>query len=626
VASAPDKTLPKVDSEAVFQRALSGSGSATTEVSTDPRVFERITLGLYREPSAAIRELISNAYDADATVVTVTTHAPFFGQIVVEDNGIGMSPAAIDQIVHHVGGSLKRSSKGRAAGVTDTSGVSPGGRKLIGQMGIGLYSVARLTRHFSVETKQKNQKQRILLDIQLTGLDPENLPKEGSERYVAGYAKVSRENVHPAEVERSYTRIRLLDILPEARSILQSVDRWENFYAKASHRNRGELKYHIGRVSPAMEPNLPWSEKQKPSEKFLELVNVLSTRIESSATSPSLDQTLDYYLAMMWRIALSAPLRYVERKRNPFSLTTADDVDFYSLDGDATPEIITDLAPGQTIGNYLGIKEQGTSPTPFKVEIDGVELFRPVLFRGFVRDERRLLPRPKMFVGEFKSAADGANLQGTGYFFWSYETKPKENNGILVRIAGASGTLFDPGFLQFRTSENLRLRQISSETFTERGLEAALNVDRESFVDSDADYRALQRWVHRSMTRIFSRLKNDQHAAGEQRKAEEEAKEAREAEEKAKRIWTDRRGSPRRSAPQVVLTTKQEPPSGLDANAIFVGGIESKKRGGVEREQVFSARLRAVVYVLDSWGLLDELTDEQRSVLVREVATILDRR
>jgi hypothetical protein len=615
--------LPIVDDAVKFKNALNGTGSATTEVSTDPRVFERITLGLYREPASAIRELVSNAYDADAKKVTVTMNPPVFNEIIVEDNGIGMSPTAVDQIVHHVGGSLKRSTQGREAGVTHTTGVSPGGRKLIGQMGIGLYSVARLTRHFFIETKQENDLHRILLDVNLTGLDPANLAEEGAERYVAGYAKVSRERVHPADVKKHYTRITLYDILPDARRILQSVDRWENFYAKASHRKKGELKYHIGRLDPQKDPEPPWHPSQKAPEKFLSFVNALSTQSEASESSPSLDQTLDYYLAMLWRISLSAPLRYVER--HPFSLTSADEIDFYSLEGDSTPEKIA-LNPGETIGKRLGVSERGSSPSEFIVTIDGVELRRPIIFRRFPTDNVKLLSRPKMFVGNFSSEKDGADLDLTGYFYWSYDVIPKENNGMLVRIAGASGTLFDRSFLGFRTSENLRLRQVSSETFIDRGLQNALNVDRESFVESDPSVRALQRWTERSMTRLFSRLKADQKQLASERKEQEQAAEAAEAEATAATIWTKRRGTLRSKPPTIVVSSKSAAPADVPKNAIFLGGIKSEKRGGVEKEQVFSARLRAVVVVLDAWGLLDQLSDAERSALTADLSRVLERR
>ena len=52
---------------------------------------------------------------------------------------------------------------------------------------------------------------------------------------------------------------------------------------------------------------------------------------------------------------------------------------------------------------------------------------------------------------------------------------------MLVRIRGASGTLFDPTFLNYRVSEQTRLRQITAEIFVHEGLDSAVNIDRESF-------------------------------------------------------------------------------------------------------------------------------------------------
>jgi hypothetical protein len=625
VANAADapSAVPRVDEQAKFRKALSSTGTATTEVSTDPRVFERITLGLYREPSSAIRELISNAYDADAQNVTVKTNPPYFDRIVVMDDGMGMSPTAIDHIVHHVGGSLKRTSSGQAAGVIKSVGTSPKGRKLIGQMGIGLFSVARLTRHFLIETKQAGDDHHIRLEMDLTGLDPAVVQAEGAERYVAGYAKVSRQTIaHHSEQKKSYTRITLFDILPEAKRILQSVDRWDNFKANL-HARKGELKYHIGRLDPIMQPNPPWDSKDKtPLSRFKAMVDALATPAEASGSSPSLDQTLDYYLAMIWRISLSAPLGYVGE--HPFALTGKDDVDFYSLEGDGTPELI-ELGEDEKIGDRLDLHPESAS-LPFKVVIDEVELRRPIIFRGFQMDARKLLPRPKMLVGKFASTSDGASLDGTAYFFWSYETIPKENNGILVRVAGASGTLFDRTFLGFRTSENLRLRQVSSEAFVSNGLDRALNIDRESFVDSDPNVRALQRWVFRSMTRLFTRLKMDQRNLGAERKERSEAEEARETEAVGAKIWSQRRGTPRSKPPQVVVSSRASAPADVKKDAIFIGGIKSEKRGGVEKEQIFSARLRAAILVLDGWGLLDGLSDEERSNLVEDLAKVIDRR
>ena len=79
-----DKALAKEDScDRKVTRPYRG------KLETDERVLARITEGIYRQPASALRELVSNAYDADATEVVILTDAPRFGQITVRDNGRG---------------------------------------------------------------------------------------------------------------------------------------------------------------------------------------------------------------------------------------------------------------------------------------------------------------------------------------------------------------------------------------------------------------------------------------------------------------------------------------------------------------------------------------------------------
>src|SRR4051794_38508132 len=72
---------------------------------TDDRVLARVTDGIYRQPASAIRELLANAYDADATEVAVLTDAPRYSEILVRDNGNGMTAAVLLNMIQHIGGS-----------------------------------------------------------------------------------------------------------------------------------------------------------------------------------------------------------------------------------------------------------------------------------------------------------------------------------------------------------------------------------------------------------------------------------------------------------------------------------------------------------------------------------------
>ena len=72
---------------------------------TSEKILARITDGIYRQPASALRELISNAYDADATKVSIATDAPRFDEITVKDNGIGISPEMLQHLIENIGGS-----------------------------------------------------------------------------------------------------------------------------------------------------------------------------------------------------------------------------------------------------------------------------------------------------------------------------------------------------------------------------------------------------------------------------------------------------------------------------------------------------------------------------------------
>lgn len=64
--------------------------AAEGQLESNDRIISRVTDGIYREPWSAFRELVSNAYDADAKSVSIDCDYPFFNQIRISDDGIGM--------------------------------------------------------------------------------------------------------------------------------------------------------------------------------------------------------------------------------------------------------------------------------------------------------------------------------------------------------------------------------------------------------------------------------------------------------------------------------------------------------------------------------------------------------
>src|SRR3989442_270476 len=106
----------------------------------DPSIIRELS-GIYKPFVKAFKELISNAYDADATTITVSV-ARDFSSIEVHDNGIGLTPVEFHRDFARLGGSTAWQNQGK----------SPGGRPRIGYKGIGFLAVARYCSRMEVES------------------------------------------------------------------------------------------------------------------------------------------------------------------------------------------------------------------------------------------------------------------------------------------------------------------------------------------------------------------------------------------------------------------------------------------------------------------------------------------
>jgi HSP90 family molecular chaperone len=110
-----------------------------------------ITIGerLYEQSIELIRELVNNAYDADATRVDVTISEK---EIIVSDNGEGMDLKGLTQYFN-VGSDEKL-----------VNPISPRfGRNRIGQFGIGKFASLAAASRFEITT-QKGDSARVVFD------------------------------------------------------------------------------------------------------------------------------------------------------------------------------------------------------------------------------------------------------------------------------------------------------------------------------------------------------------------------------------------------------------------------------------------------------------------------------
>ncbi|MHC8334742.1 ATP-binding protein [Pseudomonas sp. LB3P25] len=526
------------DEEIILRRQLAASkfydAPVQATLKTNQRVFARITDGIYREPASALRELIANSYDADATEVRVFTDAPRFSKIVVRDNGHGLDENTLAHIICNIGGSLKRSKDGKYHDVTSEldRNLSPMKRRLIGKLGIGLFSVSQITHHIVIVSKVKGDNKRLVCDILLRP-QADIVAETDEDNYVTGKAEITY--VPAEDLDSSGTEITLLNVRPFVQESLQSKLLWNaiQFEREAVGGDVEEVEFdledelkdlprepdfHIGEIDPnnpdvlITTSKLPWLPSDEPVDKFRKLVTQVSSLVaDSKRGNVKLLNSLDSYLRMIWSISLSVPIQYIEK--HPYEVSASDNVEIYLISnggrGSAAEKV--ELQGEETLESKLGLMARHEeSKLPFSVTIDGVELRRPISIAGEADRARGQL----MFVGRASPSLSsvpetyrGGELEFEYYMLWNSKVVPLEHNGCLIRINGANGTLFDSAFLDYQISEQTRLRQLSGEVFAIKGLDSALNIDRESFNIAHPHFQYLKRWMHNALRQFMSKHK-----------------------------------------------------------------------------------------------------------------------
>jgi hypothetical protein len=622
--------------------------SAEAILRTDDRVLARITDGIYRQPSSALRELISNAYDADATEVYIDTDAPRYGRIEIRDNGVGMNEEALSRLIHHIGGSSKRTSLGKDIGTTSQSDptLSPGGRRLIGKIGIGLFSVSQLTSHFQIITKIKGNDYRLFADVILkTYVEDDSSEADGFE---TGRVKVVA--VPAEDVDSQGTQIILRQLHPRARNILRSKERWDRFYEQEelqeNERDPAVTRpiFHVGVLNKEPDPEdgvlafreaptLPWSDDDTPIEKFEKLRAALSQQVGTAQERPELAITLDTYLTMLWTLSLAAPLEYL--KKHPFDLTQEDDPVPYLLTNARGRATKIEIKKGECIRDATGLTSSAAAAGGFQVFIDGVELRRPITFEWWP-SERQAIKNPLIFVGRYApdlskipASVRGGELEFEAYLFWNSKVVPKENNGVLVRINGTSGALFDDTFMKYQVSEQTRLRQTTAEIFVTKGLDAALNIDRESFNFAHPHYVLLSNWLHRALRQLANTHKALGEAVRTEQSQERQAEDIDRLTQFVARSWHSARREPTERPPPVEMVAtpeaaaarRQQGVIAFDRSQLAAAKPPAGKhavKDAAERE----LKLRAVATILDGFGVLDNMPYEDQHRLLNAILAI----
>ncbi|MFH9694852.1 ATP-binding protein [Streptomyces globisporus] len=633
-----------------LREAIGQSDPIENSLTTNDRVIARVTDGIYRQPGSAVRELIANAYDADANWVSVKTDAPKFSRMTVEDDGTGMTPEAVIHLLHNIGGSAKRTRQGQELGITSPgdSNISPRGRKLIGKLGIGIFSVSQLTHSFQIITKTAGDSHRTVVLVNLRQFaDAPTGPEESTFR--AGSYQAWRE---PTEDVRAHgTTIVLTAIRPQTRDSLRSEQLWGAITHSLSNESEEKARssiptYHIGHLDAQglhikdpknQERSLPWDEKDTAQAAFPKMVKSVWESAQGR-TTVKLTEMFDAYLQMLWNLALALPLPYVEK--SVLDESVSDEwAYFYKLANDSkgsAQELVSD-DPNITVRELAKLDVPENSKSDFKVTIDGVQLSRPIKFRDLPTTQH-VLKKPIVFVGSLRQEFKGLDrdisagpLEFEGYLVWTPRVAPTEHQGVLVRIHGASGTLFDSTFFNYQVAELTRLRQITCEIFVKQGLEAALNIDRESFNTAHPHTVILTRWLHNALRQLATTQKRK----AQQLRQEARGSATRDTEDRINRIVssansvrTDGEGvvpeiqfkGPTQHR-QHVVTTRGSVVQTFDLDRIY-SEIPDRPITTVGPKSL--RKLEAITKVLSVYGVLEQLTPKEQDNLLGSILGIME--
>lgn len=399
------------------------------------KIIADISTGIYRTPAAALKELIANAYDADATITEISTGAPTFTELVVKDNGTGMSLDRFLDVLQHIGGSWKR--------IINAEGKSPlFQRPLIGRIGIGLLAVAQLGQRFYVSSSQKGSTTRFLAEVDLT-------PFHKDDAALRTLAPSGSDSSTETEEKIEIGVVRYVDGLPEQADSQFTV-------ITVPDPKRGLVSEMYSQLREAIGASAIFSI-ETPAADFEDLA--LAALRHKRA-----DAVLDGYHYVLWELGLLAPVKYLNG--GPF------DPDIRAIEG--LEGLVLD------------------EPNNFSVAVDGYDIRRPIRFPnpaavGYAS------PDPKIYPVSFSQMIAGRQLSYQGYIYSQKpHIDPVELLGVQIRVRGVGIGGFDRTWMGYPFDEGLKFGQITGEIFVTDGLESALNIDRASFRETDPHYLTLR--------------------------------------------------------------------------------------------------------------------------------------
>ena len=321
------------------------------------KALAHLSRGLYRSPASALRELISNGWDANASNVYVDTNYPTFFQVSVRDDGDGFSKAEFERLMAgNIGNSEKRPKNKKLKH----------GRPTIGRLGIGMLGIAQICGSFKITSKPENG-EAFCARIHLYDLLKERL--DANDRTVIRTSKAGDADSQVGMKEVDVGEYEYLDFDPAA------LEKGTIIVTESVHPTFTQTFLESVKNEAFFEPGRDW-------EKAVERIGKVH----------SLQQLGDYW-RLLWELSACCPLPYLAADSLPDGLARADHVRLESYKF----EVFVDGIP---LAKPVQLKDNPSGYTLRKIKKQEQRIYgRDLEFHGYLLVQEGLQLRPDELRG-----------------------------------------------------------------------------------------------------------------------------------------------------------------------------------------------------------------------------------
>jgi hypothetical protein len=464
-------------------------------------ILIHIGAGIYNSIAGALKELVSNSYDADATSVTISTDYPYFNQIKIVDNGLGMSSRQLRRAMQSIGSSLKN--------LQDIHISKKYQRPIIGQLGIGLMALSQVCKKARIESQEPDADTKLVAELDFSQFKER---EEGQmllaklevfkERY--GGIEVMDDIIDDPTTDEDFR----LEVQTDKEIAMLAQENLEKLKEKDGP--KAELKgEHLGYC--VIYPSLP----ARPGEMgttitLTEIDKEVNERLRDKNRDPRSLPTKYHGNGDPWGVFRDDVNswgwnEFSQRLQLGTSNLKYSDLPYYHqfLWELSVMTPVTYLPGGPVLidSSILKNKKQELADYKFALTVDKHELLKPVLLpSGTVAKESTTAIKELDYNIKkiaYEGMVDGHPLKYGGYLYWQKEqNKPNMIQGLQIYIKNVGIGLYDRTLLNYdKVNPGSRIPQISGEIYVDDGLERALSVDRSTFRDTDPHYAHIKNHI-----------------------------------------------------------------------------------------------------------------------------------